>query len=343
MILETNTTERKQLAHALAVHLGTDAVYLGPPSFAYRVGAVLIRRDGALEVNDLEALKPFLTERGFLDEDEEAEEALIPEETEAAVPAAAPEEHEPMEEEALKEHETVELNEDVEANEDVEPDEPVEAAEPQKAVDAEASANKTSDSIRYIQIGVPIEAMTISQLRNLIYTLYSKQYLLGRSVGEQTIQIDDAVVTELQLKPNETRDAFFSQMADFKAHGKLRGVDFNEECVYLTFPYAAQGSFNYEAYILLASRVVEAAKAAQRVRPKPQRPENEKYFMRGWLLRLGLGGQDFKALRKRLMRDLKGHCAFATEDEARKHREKYAELRRAERETRKDEGHAAEQ
>ena len=60
-----------------------------------------------------------------------------------------------------------------------------------------------------------------------------------------------------------------------------------------------------------------------------QTSENEKYYMRAWLLRLGYGGADLKAERRLLLRNLKGRSAFPNDDAAEKHREKYAAIRRA--------------
>lgn len=289
MILETNTTERKQLAHALAVHLGTDAVYLGPPSFAYRVGTITIERDGKLVGEDLEPLKPFLVDEGFLDEEEDSFASYEQADTEPTT---------------LQEQE-----------------EPEHIEEP--TTDSEAMPD-------FLEVGFPADSMTAEQVHNLINLLYSKQYLLGRSIGKQTIQISDAVVARFQ--EHCTMDDCISLIDDFRASSDLQGVKLNEHSVSLAFPYVKADAPDYDVYLLLASRIVNAAKDARRVRAELQQPENEKYFMRGWLLRLGFGGPQHKEIRKRLMQDLKGCSAFATDAEAQKHREKYAAFRREARE-----------
>ena len=38
MTIETNITNRRELAGALAQYMNTRAVYLGPPTFAYQIG-----------------------------------------------------------------------------------------------------------------------------------------------------------------------------------------------------------------------------------------------------------------------------------------------------------------
>ena len=76
------------------------------------------------------------------------------------------------------------------------------------------------------------------------------------------------------------------------------------------------------------------AKAAHRVYPQRQEPEAEKYFMRGWLLRLDFGGPEFKAARQALLKNLKGCSAFPSAEKAQRHQERWAEIRRQHREER---------
>lgn len=62
--MNTNTTDRKALAQALAVELGTDVRYLGVPSCAYQVGGYTIKKDGAID-GDLEAIRDFLIRHNY--------------------------------------------------------------------------------------------------------------------------------------------------------------------------------------------------------------------------------------------------------------------------------------
>ena len=54
--------------------------------------------------------------------------------------------------------------------------------------------------------------------------------------------------------------------------------------------------------------------------------------MHSWLIRLGCGGTEHKALRRRMIQKLDGYCAFPDETRAQKHRDKYKEIRRIRRE-----------
>ena len=54
-----------------------------------------------------------------------------------------------------------------------------------------------------------------------------------------------------------------------------------------------------------------------------------KYFCRSWLMQLGMGGADSKATRAALLNHLHGYAAFRTADKMDAHRARYAELRKA--------------
>ncbi len=66
-----------------------------------------------------------------------------------------------------------------------------------------------------------------------------------------------------------------------------------------------------EAAGQLLAAMVQAASDAKRVSPKPPAGANEKYTMRCFLLRLGFIGEEYKAARKTLMRNLEGSAAWA--------------------------------
>ena len=45
MEIITNAENRKELVKALSGHFGQRSEYLGPPSFAYRIGSITVDRD----------------------------------------------------------------------------------------------------------------------------------------------------------------------------------------------------------------------------------------------------------------------------------------------------------
>jgi len=173
-------------------------------------------------------------------------------------------------------------------------------------------------------------------LKNLIYTLYTKQYLLNRAFGHEVYRISDGMIARLSEHTPESSEAFVELQDDFRALGELDGVDFRNGQVTLFYPFNAVKPEEWAIYGALTAAVVKAAMGATRVTPKRMEPENEKYFMHSWLLRMGLSGPEHNKLRNLLLRNLRGHSAFSSDAEAQKHRERYTQLRRffAEREGR---------
>ena len=192
-------------------------------------------------------------------------------------------------------------------------------------------AHPIASDIEQMEISMPAD-MTVAALKNLIFMLYSKQYLLNRAVGQEVFHISDEVVARLSEYTPESPEALTQLIDDFRARGELDGVDFRDGQVTLRFPFDAVKPEEWAVYGALSAGIVKAAMNATRVFPKRLEPENEKYFMHSWLLRMGLSGPEHKELRKLFLRNLRGHSAFPSDNEAQKHREKYAELRRAYRE-----------
>ena len=83
MTIITNTTDRKALANAIAEELGTPAVYMRAPTYAYQIGNITVDRDGNLQGDDFEALRSFLQRNGMLPEDEAMDTDLEATEPEA--------------------------------------------------------------------------------------------------------------------------------------------------------------------------------------------------------------------------------------------------------------------
>ena len=78
--------------------------------------------------------------------------------------------------------------------------------------------------------------------------------------------------------------------------------------------------------------MVQMAKTQKRIKPQQCIEENEKYYMRTWLVRLGFGGKEGKEVRDILLSKLKGHTAFRTEADKQKWMEKYSKKARKENE-----------
>ena len=257
MKFQTTAPDRKTLVKALAGHLGEEAVYCGPPSFAYTIGEVTVDREGEVILpDDLDGagIQQFLESKGWL----------------------AP--------------------------------------------------------VDRLTISVPVEGLTVKTMHNLLLMLYSKQYLLAKAIRAETIQISDSAIERLQQPLPESPEDFKALVDDLKAQGHITGVDFTLDSVSLSFPLTDREDMVH-AFTLLTVNILTAAKAATRVQAQRQEPENEKYCMRGWLIRLGFGGKEYKGLRELFLKHLKGNSAFLTDEDAEKHRAKYAAIRRSQKDS----------
>lgn len=86
MEIKANVTERKELVRVLSEHFGQKAIYVGPSTFAYKIGAVTIDRNGIILLEDdslKEEIVKCLAENGMVDEASEETTGNAKETTEA--------------------------------------------------------------------------------------------------------------------------------------------------------------------------------------------------------------------------------------------------------------------
>ncbi len=181
-----------------------------------------------------------------------------------------------------------------------------------------------------VNIMVPADDLSPAQLRNLIFMLYTKQYLISKMTGGDLLSVPDNLIARLMESTPETMEDFKALLDAAKEDG-LTGFEFDDGKITLTYRAHQDEPERNMVYAMLTARILKAAKEATRVVPERPEPENEKYFARAWLLRIGYGGADSKAERNLLLKHLKGHSAFPTDDAANRHKEKYAEIRKEKR------------
>ena len=87
-------------------------------------------------------------------------------------------------------------------------------------------------------------------------------------------------------------------------------IEVNDDRV--SFPWFSEmpESEDTQAYMALITALCEMAKNQKRVTATDKAPANEKYAFRCFLLRLGFIGDEYKAARKILLRNLTGNTAF---------------------------------
>ena len=207
------------------------------------------------------------------------------------------------------------------------PEEETEPAGEQTEPETETPDSGTQDQV---SVSVPADDLTPTQMKNLIFTLFTKQYLIGKMTGGDLLNIPDNLIARLMENTPETMEDFKALLDAAKEDG-LTGFDFEDGKVILTYRTHQDEPERNMVYAMLTARIVKAAKEATRVFPERQEPENEKYFARAWLLRIGYNGADSKAERNLLLKHLKGHSAFPNDEAAEKHKTKYAEIRKEKR------------
>lgn len=185
-------------------------------------------------------------------------------------------------------------------------------------------------------VSLPVEGMTAEGLKNLIYLIHSKQYLINRAFAEEVFRIPAELVEALGSAEIPDAETF---LQTFQSHAEgCRGIGFQDGKITFTLPTADDPDM-IKAFTHLTAAMVQQAKEQKRISPKETIEENEKYYMRIWLLRLGFGGKEGKEVRDLLMKKLKGHSAFRTEE----NKQRWQEARRNEREAAKQEQSPAEE
>ena len=207
------------------------------------------------------------------------------------------------------------------------PEEETEPAGEQTEPETETPDSGAQDQV---SISVPADDLTPTQMKNLIFTLFTKQYLIGKMTGGDLLNIPDNLIARLMENTPETMEDFKALLDAAKEDG-LTGFEFADGKITLTYAAHQDEPERNMLYAMLTARILKAAKEATRVFPERQEPENEKYFARAWLLRIGYGGADSKAERNLLLKHLKGHSAFPNDEAAEKHKAKYAEIRKEKR------------
>ena len=272
MTLQTNPAERREMVQAISERLGSPAVYLRTPTYAYRIGGLTVERDGSIISDDdalLEALRPMLIERGWL-------------------------------------------------------------------TNAEASVTKTEPTeqdseITQMELSFPVEDWTVPQLKNFLHTLYSNQHILRRMMQSDSLYIDRQMME--RLDEAQTPADLEARLADGLATGLLKGCRIQDGRFTLEAIQDDRDPARWQVYATLLCAILEHAKAAKRVFLRADAdPVNEKYRANSFLMRLGFGGPEHKPLRRVLLGHLNGYAAFRSAAGMQAHREKYAQLRRKQRE-----------
>ena len=182
-----------------------------------------------------------------------------------------------------------------------------------------------------VKIEIPADTGDGKFLQNLLAMIHARAYLLNQITRYETFAVSDSLLEKLEQLPEENAYETFQTLLTADTEG-LKGLMEEDGKVTFAFPLSPDSAKN-KAYAELAEKIIKRAKEAKRVSATPVVEENEKYYLRIWLVQLGMAGAVNKESRKALLAGLKGHTAFRTKEEAEKfsiaQKEKRAALKAA--------------
>lgn len=144
------------------------------------------------------------------------------------------------------------------------------------------------------------------------------EYLKEKGFTGETEQTEDRLTVSMP-KESFTQGALENLAKLVENKGRLMARAFQADEIRLTvtedavsfpwFPFAANPD-ETAAYTEFVEKMCGMARRVKRVSGKPTETDNDKYTFRCFLLRLGFIGDEYKATRKILLRNLTGNSAF---------------------------------
>ena len=349
-----NVPERKELVTRLVDLTGQRARYTFMPRCAYEVGGYSVEKDGDVMVSENvnpEDLQTLLNEGWIVpDRADTTEEARIepvdlkdamveqpaPDLDDGSVESedqsdvevddlddAAPDQDASSEEEGF-EQDTDSYGDEQETDE-ADPSEnegvPTEDDHPGES-DAEPVEEEGIVSDELV-ISLPMDGHTAQSLRNFLNLMYSRGPLLNKALGT-SFAVDGDLLEELDQMEIPTAEEMVNRLETYRQQtgcAGMTGLRVTGEKVSLVFP-GTTDSHRVDAYAQLCAAMNRMTITQKRIQAKKVDDANEKYALRIWLIRLGLNGSEHKELRRLLMKNLSGHAAFRTPEEAEKFRVK---------------------
>ena len=148
-------------------------------------------------------------------------------------------------------------------------------------------------------------------LRNLVNMLASKEKLITAALALEQPMIGAQLAEEIEAREIGDVDEFISVWHELE-QGRAPGVKLNAatRTLRLEMPKQAPTEKEMEAFSVLMVFMVNFAKRVKSASRKPAQHENPKFAFRTWLTRLGMNGDEYKAVRKVLLAKLDGNSAF---------------------------------
>lgn len=335
-----NIENRKVLVSRLMALTGLHSQYTFMPRCAYIVGKYTVEKEGTLVIEenaDPEVIQTLLDESLIRDENAPQTETAceeVPEQTEEITdpveemevedqpddePEATAEESSVAEDPGEDAEPTEEAAEDDPADEDDSTEEEEPITEEQPSTEEQSAAEDVDE----LTISLPMAGHTAQSIRNFLNLMYSRGPLLNKAMGT-TFSVSNSLLDALEQATTRTVDEMLDELEEYRqgaGNTGMTGICITAEKISLTFAGPLTQD-KVSAYTELCSAMNRMAVTQKRIQAKTVNDANEKYALRIWLIRLGLNGDEHKALRKLLMQNLSGHAAFRTAEDAEKFRVK---------------------
>lgn len=157
----------------------------------------------------------------------------------------------------------------------------------------------------------PLYGVTADMLRNLVNMLAGKERLITAALALERPVLDAALAEDLAGREIADVDSFVAVWDELE-QGRAPGMKFSAETrtLLLEMPKQAPTQEEKEAFAALMVFMVNFAKCIKSASRKPAQEENPKFAFRTWLIRLGMNGDEFKAVRKLMLARLSGNSSF---------------------------------
>lgn len=183
-------------------------------------------------------------------------------------------------------------------------------------------------------ISIPISEHDGKSLMNIVFRTNSKDELLSKVAGRPgAFKVSKALVAALDTERPQKREEFIKILEGLGGNEINHGIEFTDQkIIFSGFRYTTEPAM-IDAYTKLVEKISIEAITKKRIRPdRIGLTDNEKYSFRNWLVTIGMSGDEYKAARAVLLRNLSGHIAFRTKKQAEAATEKWAAIRKERRE-----------
>lgn len=157
--------------------------------------------------------------------------------------------------------------------------------------------------------GFHSEEMTSTKEQEVAVETAGKELESGQETDHLTISLPRSMLGEAALENLKALIAAKGALMKRAFETESLEIKVTDETV--SFPwFNLEDAGSQQAYTIFIQKIAEMASKQSRISSKEKEIVNEKYEFRCFLLRLGLIGNEYKTVRKTLLKNLSGSAAF---------------------------------